>query len=354
MSSASSSFDPSLEVYALESDGDLELRPTYKPPATPSATLLETAALLTLWSLLILNDGAVRFVDPPVTPSFRIAHLAAAVCELLLGISGLVVSLPTFLSARAPPTWRALRALPGLQAGLAAFALVVFVFAEPGAQAAGLDAPLMQGLSLGESRLLAALSMLTSVHLTLGLLGGAVQLCARVLDAGGAGAGAGATGARNAGRSAVGWNANMAAGGAWTAATGVFLRVRGGTGGGGLTAAFVSAPHVGRLPGMSGWTGVALAFWGAVGAIVTASRSRTPRWYPAGSAYVFLTALLNFALVQPALARAAAGQDALALAGVAGVAARQGALAFAMVFLAAYSVQAAARERGRPRAACGA
>ena len=340
MSTASSSFDPGPDVYTFESDGDGELRPPAKrassAPSDGGSPFLDAAALLALWSLLVINDGTVHVIDSRPATDFSIGtppggvRFFAGLFEVVLGLGGLFVGLAALLGGarRAALT----RALAALQAVLGAYVVVVHVFVVPGAAAAALDAAALPGLSLAQSRALAALGMLASLHFALALHGGHLAFALRLLRAAPHGAAQAAPGRWSGARvGALAWSANMGAAGLWTLATGLLVRVGGGDA---LDEAFRAGPSVGMLPGMTTWTGVVLMFWAAVGAIITLTRSAAPGFYLPVTGYVFLAALLNFTIVQLGLVEGADG----------GTVARHVGLVFVGVFIGPYFVQVAGRE----------
>lgn len=336
MASPSVSNDPSTDPSTDIEIGELQHFQLKKPSPSRgrTAALLDAAAFLSLWSLLVINEGAVRLVDASPAADLTIGgpsigvRFTGGLFQVIVGLAGLFVGVAAFVRKVQSPAIT--MAAMALQAVLGAYVFVVYVFLIPAFRASNLTEPIMSGLSLGQSRFLITLGILTSFHFCLALQGGQFMFAARLLSVG---TGRDVLRQRPCTRMhAVLWNANMAAAGLWTFATGMFVRINVG---GSLNEPFRSPPNVGMLPGMTTWTGIIMMFWAAVGIIITLSRSPVPGFYFPVTAYVFLECLLNYTIVQFGLIEDADG----------GAVARHVGLVFVVVFLGPYFVQVAARER---------
>lgn len=296
----------------------------------------EAAALLTVWSLLVINEGAIRLIDSNPAAGLSIGRPSAGVkfagglCELIFGLAGLFIGVAAFIP-KAHSTALTKTAM-GLQSVLGLFVFVVYVFVIPGFRAADLTEPSLAGLTVGQSRFLIALGAFTSFHFCLALQGGQFVFMARLVCAA---SGQDFLKQRSGVRMrAVFWNANMALAGLWTFATGMLVRINAGAP---LDVPFMSPPNVGLLPGMTIWTGILMMFWAAVGVIIALSRSPVPKFYFPVIAYVYLSAFLNYTIVQFGLIEDARAGDVALRAG----------LVFMVVFVGPYFVQVAAREQER-------
>lgn len=95
---------------------------------------------------------------------------------------------------------------------------------------------------------------------------------------------------------AIFWNVNLGLSGLWTLIVGSVIHAN--VGGGTLDEAFEAPPHVGRLPGMTLWTGILMIVSAAVGVGLAASKMRVPYMYYLLAGYTYLSAFLNFTIVQ--------------------------------------------------------
>ena len=263
----------------------------------------EAAALLTVWSVLVLNEGIIRFVGTnpsadllgPGRPTPLVAFLGG-LFEVIFGMFGLFVGAAALvLNFHSTALTKACMVV---QAVFGWYVFIVYVFLIPAFGAADSTEPSIAGLSLGESRFLATLGILTSASFCLALQGGQFLFMARLVSA--------ATGsdflkqASGARMRAMFWNGNWAMSGLWTLVTGVLIHAR--VGGGRLTTVFASPPNVGLLPGLTIATGVIVLLWG-LGGILLAVTKRTPMARPFAtlSSVVFVVMFLNYAMVQIAI-----------------------------------------------------
>lgn len=315
---------------------DHSTRSTPSPSSFPSslssnAELMEAAALLLIWSILVINEGGIRLVntDPSVdlTAGGRPAKMVpflGGVFEVLFGVIGTAVAAAAFVLRWHSPAITKLAM--AIQTVLGYYVFIVFVFVIPAFRAADLTGPIVEGLSIGQSRFVIALGVLTSFHFCLALQGGQFVFMARLVVA--------ATGTdflkQKTGNQmrAIFWNANLALSGLWTLITGAVIHAN--VGGGKLAMPYESPPNVGRLPLMTIFTGLMMLVYGGLGMAMGAMRM-APSYYFIGSFVLFLYALLNFGIVQFGLIPGAPAWPT----------ALHNGLVFMVVFLGPYFVQKA-------------
>lgn len=266
---------------------------------TNTVLFLEAAALLTLWSALVINEGAIRLIDsnpagglseggrPPPVVLFL-----GGLLEVVFGLVGLCIGMAGFIfrwyDTNVTKLGIAVQTLFGY------YVFAVYVFVAPAYRAADLEGPILEGLSIGQSRLLIAMGIMTSFHFCLALQGGQFVFYARLICAG--------TGRdflkQNTGNTmrAIFWNANLAFSGLWTLITGAVLHAN--LGGGTLDVPFEVPPHVGKLPSLTIWTGLLLLLFGLAGVALAVSKMRVPSMFYITAGYVYLSAFLNFTIVQ--------------------------------------------------------
>lgn len=298
---------------------------------------LEAAALLTIWSILVINEGAIRLIDSnPAAglsggrPAVMLVFLGG-LFEVVFGLIGLFLGLAAFILKAHNTTIT--KASMVVQTILGYYVFVIYVFVIPSFRAVDLPGPSLIGLTLGQSRFLIALGVLTSFQFCLALQGGQFVFMARLVCA--------ATGQdflkqkSGARMRAVFWNANMGLAGLWTLVTGLLIATN--VGSGTLDTPFESPPNVGRLPGMTIFTGVLLIIWAAVGITIALMKMRIPKFYFPITGVVYLFAFLNYTIVQFGLIDGAP----------AGAVALHAGLVFMTVFLGPYFVNLAEKEQGR-------
>lgn len=260
--------------------------------------LRETSVLLLLWSLLIINEGCVRLLDQNPADgldiSARILKLLAfigGVFEIILGLLGFIVGIGAYFMKWYSTTFT--KVCMAIQWALGWYVFCLFVFGLPAIRATDLQEPVLEGLSLGQSRFLITLGIFTSFHLCLSLQGGQFIFFARLV--------ATAThtdylrqesGERN---QAIFWNVNLALFGIWTFITGVLIRSN--VGAGKLQQPFFSPPNVGLLPGLTIFTGILMTSYGLLG-IAMVFKNISPLLYFMGAVFVYIVALLNFGVLQ--------------------------------------------------------
>lgn len=322
-------------------NNDLEA-PMPKTPENRTIALMEAGGLLLLWSVLVINEGAIRLIGTNPSDDIlaggrppRFILFLGGVVEMFFGLLGVYVGAAAFLKKWHNENVTKIAML--VQSILGYYVFAVFVFVAPSFQATDLSAPRLPGLTLGQDKFVIALGVLTSFHFCLALQGGQFVFMARLVSA--------ATGRdflmqKSGSRMrAVFWNANMAMSGLWTIITGSLIVAN--VGGGKIEKAFVSPPNVGRLPGFTISTGVTLLLWGIVGIALAFARWELPYWYYTGSAYVYVIALLNFGVAQFSLLGDPSAGGPVAL---------HNGLVFMVVFIATYFSHQASEELKAPTA----
>lgn len=335
MSSSSSSADFEIGLYYERHRKPLA-------PKQTNAPFKQAAALLAVWSLLVINEGAVRFVY--TNPSVRsllegrpptLVPFVAALCELVFGFVGLFLALAAFVFNH--HSVRLTKAAMLLQLVLGYLVFIVFVFVLPSFSIAHLQAPLMRGLNLSQSRFLIVMSMFTSFHFCLALQGGQFVWMTRMASVASA---RHLFGDKSRHRTrAMFWNLNMAFAGLWILLTGSVLNAT--LASCRLQQPFAVAPNVVVMPVLTIVTGIAMLGWGLFGFHLARRESTPSPLYFLSCAAIYVLAFLNFALVQFAFV----DTSAAAVGGADGAAAVHAALIFVLSTMGAYFVNLASRER---------
>ncbi|PXF44205.1 hypothetical protein BWQ96_06065 [Gracilariopsis chorda] len=330
------------------SSADFEIGLYYEPNKKPlarratNAPFKQAAALLTIWSVLVINEGAVRFVttNPSVgsllngRPATLVPFLAA-LFEVVFGFIGLFVGLAAFVLNE--HSVRVTKAAMLIQSVLGYYVFAVFVFLLPSFAIADLEKPLMSGLNLSQSRFLLVMSIFTSFHFCLALQGGQFVWMARLVSIASARDVLSAK-SRHKTR-AMFWNLNLAFAGLWILLTGSVINAT--VGSGRLQEPFAVAPNIVVLPVLTIVTGIVMLSWGLFG-FHLARRERAPSpLYFVVCAAVYVLAFLNFTIVQLGLV----DSSAAGVSGADGAAAVHAALIFMVTTMGAYFANLASRER---------
>lgn len=317
---------------------DLEYGQPTKPqklyPSVGPYAAQEAAALLTIWSLLVINEGAIRLINSnPAAglsggrPSNAVVFLGGLV-EVIFGLIGLFVGAAAFVLRKHNASVTKLAMV--VQTILGYYVFVVYVFVIPAFRATDLVEPSLEGLSLGQSKFLIALGVLTSFHFCLALQGGQFVFMARLVTA--------TTGQdflkqkSGARMRAAFWNGNLGMSGMWTLITGILIAAN--VGSGKLEVPFESPPNVGLLPVMTIVTGAVMMVWAVTGIVIAQKRMGVPSLYFPVTGLVYLLAFGNFTIVQFGLLDGAP----------AGAVALHAGLVFMVTFLGPYFVNLAAKE----------
>lgn len=314
---------------------DVEMGAPEKSMMSSALGILEAGALLTIWSLLVINEGSIRLVGtlpsnldrPGEDPSPYYAFFGG-VFEVAFGVLGLAIGFAAFITRWHSAALTKMSMV--IQTLLGYYVFIVYVFVLPAKKASNLAEPL-SGLSLASNKFLIVLGILTSFHFCLALQGGQFVFMARLVAA--------ATGedflkqkSGNVMRSCF-WNANFALSGLWTLITGSLINSQ--VGSGRLETQFESPPNVGTLPGLTIFVGLLMLVWGIVGIILGLYKS-APAAYFLGTGIVYIFALLNFGIAQlSTLENANEFGGAVAL---------HNGLSFMVVFLGPYFVYKASNE----------
>lgn len=267
------------------------------------APFLEAAALLLVWSILVMNEGALRFnetlpyndlsVPLPATSIPRGVFFIGGLFEVIFGLIGLFLAgsalVFRFFNAHLTMACMALQSLLGW------YVFIVFVMVFPGNKAAILTGGQL-GLSIPLTRFLITLGLFTSAHFCLALQGGQFIFMARLITS--------ATGKdflkqkSGAKMRAVFWNCNIALAGFWTLITGAILNAKVEAGTFSLSRSFAFPPNVGASPGFTIFTGLIMLAFGAYGAAAAVTPLPTGFPYYITAAIVYLFAFLNYTIVQ--------------------------------------------------------
>lgn len=262
----------------------------------------EAAALLSLWSLLVINEGALRFNHLALPngrgyddfglgrPTVGLLFFAA-LFEVLFGFLGLFLGVGALLLRVQHASLS--RSVMVIQMLLGAYVFVMYVFVQPVWRAVDKTDVVPVGLDPSVFRALIVMGILTSFHLCLALQGGQFVFLARLVAAD---APDELPLQREANRlRGAFWAGNQALAGLWTSLAGLLLLAKVGSG---KTTVYMYAPHVGRLPMLTFLTGVFNLLYGAYSMwAVAASVSTSVAYYVMG-ALVFIGTWLNFTIVQ--------------------------------------------------------
>lgn len=266
----------------------------------------QAAALLALWSALVLSEGTIRFVasDPardltPGGPGLSpLALFLGGASEAAFGLAGFVIGGASLLFGLNRPAVTA--SFLVVQTLLSIYVFLLYVFVQPALRARDLLEPLLPGMSVGSSRVLITMGIITSFSFCLALQGGQFLMGARLLAyqkqlAGSPPGLATAATMHNRVRAAA-WSINMLVGGLSTLFAGALL-TREVTGTSTFPAFFVAPPHVGVYPVLTVVTGLAMIAFAALGA-ATAAAGRMYWALVAATLPTYVLMYLNFALVQ--------------------------------------------------------
>lgn len=269
----------------------------------------EAAALLALWSALVLTEGTVRFIltvpAQELLPSDRstevlppILPFLAALMECIFGLSGVIVGCgAAFFNAHSRMVTAAFLITQTIQSW---FVFVIYVFLIPSYRARYLEAPIFPFDTVGESQAFIVMGILTSIALCLALQGGQFAFGMRLhAHQSPAGRQSSLHASRSVARGLF-WNGNMVLAGLSTTVAGLLLLANtAGNGGAGRLGPpfFVAPPHVGVFPIMTLVTGLVAIVTGLVGMAACVARHLVkPFLVLTVVNYVLL--YLNFTIVQ--------------------------------------------------------
>ncbi len=257
----------------------------------------EAGLLLAMWSILVMNEGVVRFIQhgqpgaPNLfggVPSRFWAPFLGGLFEVTFGlVVGLAGGVLGYFSRRL------LLSLVVVQTILGWYVFVDYVLVIPAFRIN--SAPAMLNLSLAASKAFGVLGILTSIAWCLALQGGQFVFICRMLAFGGerdflfqrSGAKA----------RAIFWNVNYLLAGVWVTASGWILIANGK--GGITTAPFSAPPNVGRIPAYLLFTGLLMIAWPLIGIAISAlERYSMFRKYAVGSFFVFGFVWIHYTIGQ--------------------------------------------------------
>lgn len=258
--------------------------------------LLEAAALLTIWSVLVINEGAIRFADTAPSEGLDstgngpppVIYFISSLGEVAFGLLGLAVGAAALVLQR-HSVW-ATKATMVVQTILGYLVFVIYVFLRPAYAAHELEESPIPDMTLDLYKFLVTLGIFTSFHFCLALQGGQFVFMARLVCA--------ATGdnflMQKSGDKmrAIFWNLNMALAGLWTLITGAIL-----ANADLMDMPYVFPPNVGTLPAFTIVTGLVMLVWGIVG-VAMAGSTKAPLWYFCGTAVTYLLMFFNYGIGQ--------------------------------------------------------
>lgn len=288
---------------AAEPPSPRRISKSTRPSAYDRRQFTEAALLLSLWSLLVTNEGVIRFIlhGLPSAPGLftssspnRFAGpFLGGLFEVTFGLLGLAVGLSAcFLDHFVRP--RAIASL-AVQNALGWHVFTTFVFILPGLEVEAREAPVVDGLSLTADKAAGVLGILASASMCLALQGGQFLFLARLIAfSTPTDFCSQRTGTR---MRAIFWNANLSLAGLWmTAQASVIVN---GAGAGLLSMSVNPPPALGRIPVYLLYTGVLMLIWPLVGVFIVLFRMRRMvRPYAAVSFFVFVLIHVHFTIGQ--------------------------------------------------------
>lgn len=304
----------------------------------------EAAYLLAFWSILVMNEGVIRFVQhgQPAAPGLfkgmpvRFwAPFMGALCEVIFGVFGLAVGLAGGVLGyfSKPLTF----ALIGVQTVTGWYTFLTYVFIIPAFRIANEKMPML-GMSVAASKAVGTFGILTSLSWCLALQGGQFVFISRLMAFGGeedflrqrTGAG----------MRSIFWNANYFLAGLWaTVSACIIINEKGG----GLTkpGPFFAPPNVGRIPVYLLFTGLLICLWSLGGIVISAMKNKAVvRKYAIASFFVFMFVHIHYTIGQLGFIAKNPAPPAVPAAG----AAMHNHLAFMLAFLGPYFMLKATNE----------
>lgn len=263
----------------------------------------EAAIMLALWSILVTNEGAVRFIQSgqpsapglftSASPNRFLGAFLGGIFEVFFGLFGLMVGLSAGILGYYK---RGLAiALVVVQNLLGFYVFFDYVFVLPAFEIAARTEPFFPGISVNASKFIGVMGIMTSFAMCLALQGGQFVFMSRLI--------AFSTerdflnqrsGAK---MRAIFWNINYALAGLWVTIQAAV--VISGAGAGLTPAPFFAPPNVGRIPVYLLTTGLLMLFWPLLGVAITLTGRRAlVRKYAAMSFFVFLAVHVHFTVGQ--------------------------------------------------------
>lgn len=302
----------------------------------------EAAFLLSMWSILVANEGVIRFIQhglpndvglfSSVNPNRFAAQFLGGIFEVIFGIFGLAVGLAGAVLGYYSK--QLTLALMAVQSVLGIYVFGVFVFVTPSYDIHFLQAA-YPGLSFGATQFMKVLGILTAFAFCLALQGGQFVFIARMIAYGSnEDFLKQRTGAK---MRAVFWNLNLALAGLWTVILACMVISGAGAG---LVPVYFAPPNVGRIPVYLLITGLVMLIWPLLGiALVMSGKLGMVRKYVFCSFLPFLWIYVNYTVGQMGfLAKAKTS------AGPAAGASMHNGLVLMVCFLGPYFMRKAAQE----------
>lgn len=271
-------------------------------PAMPTL-FYQSAGLLALWSILVLNEGAIRLMDSNPAGGFtnpengppNVVLFIGALAEVVFGILGILIGLAAVI-AKAYDT-NITKIAMVIQTLLGYYVFIVFVFLPPVYTARNINEEsdlVLRGLSVGQAKYFIVLGLLTSFNFCLALQGGQFVFFARLIS--------GATGKdflkQTSGNRmrAIFWNSNFGLSGLYTLIAGALIHSN--IGGGKLDEPFISPPIIGRVPLLTIITGLIMMLWGFLGSGSVMMGFKLPNMYYWLSMAVYVFTYSSFTIIQ--------------------------------------------------------
>lgn len=314
--------------------------PIFQEHTYLGVTFSEAAGLLLLWSVLVVNEGALRYTNlissngsglldfgdgQPANGLLFITSLS----EVIFGLMGILLGVAGFI-CRFYNT-RFVQACMSVQLGLSFLVFIVYVFIRPFMQLSLVESSPLPNISLGLYRFLTVLGVFTSAHFCLAMQGGQFVFMARLVSA--------ATGEdflwnRTGDRMrAAFWSMNITLAGFWTLLTGCIVHAR--MGAGKVVDEFEFPPNVGRLPGLTVTTGLIMFLFGTTGVAFSLMDTIAPQVYYVAALFVFVLSWINYTIGQFPYVGPEAGAVSM-----------HSGLVFTLVFMSTYFVWCYSKETG--------
>lgn len=265
---------------------------------TTGFNFTEAAALLLLWSFIVLSEGVVRFISS--NPSGDLAGermpqailVLAAMFEVVYGLIGLFYAGAALFFKLFDLRYAKFAMF--VQLVLSTFTFTIYGVIQPIFNIIDEGPGTIDGIVHREREIIMVFSLLTAASLGLALQGGQHIFFARLVAA--------ATQTdfmkhKSGNRPrAFFWNFNMGAAGIWLIGTGGIIIES--TRNNFTDRILRFGINTGSVPGMQVWTGIMLIIWGIVGELMALRKCGAPPVYYMGSVLVYVMSFLNFTLVQ--------------------------------------------------------
>lgn len=277
----------------------------------------EASLLLAMWSILVMNEGVVRFIRhgmpgapglfAPKVPIRFWAPFLGGLLESIFGLFGLMVGLAGgvlgYFSRGLTLSLLAVQTLMGW------YVFIDYVFLIPSFRIAAGET--MPGLTAAAARAVGVFGIFTSASWCLALQGGQFVFISRVMAFGGQ---RDFLNQRSGARMrAIFWNANYAMSGVWATVTAAVVI---GAKGIRVTDRFFGPPNVGRIPLYLLFTGLLMIVWPLFGILISFTNNvSVARKYAVASFVVFAFVWVHYTIGQLGFLAATPGMTAGPAAG---------------------------------------